>query len=110
MRPARLVRRVVVQAGIVLVHRLEQFGVVTLEQPPSQPCRDIGSHVAGKEMVEQRRKFLARLTGKQAARDTILLTTFPKENQKTKGKGQKSKGRSREEIRSPTDNALFSLV
>jgi hypothetical protein len=32
------------------------------------------------------------------------------ENQKTKGKRQKSKGRSREEIRSPTDNALFSLV
>jgi hypothetical protein len=29
---------------------------------------------------------------------------------KSKDKGQKSKGKSREEIRSPTDNALFSLM
>ena len=89
MRPARLVRRVLLQAGVVLVHRLEQFGAVTLEQRPSQPCRDIGRHVAGKEMVEQWRKFLAKLTGRQAARGTILLTTFSKENQKTKGERQK---------------------
>ena len=50
MRPARLVRRIVLQAGGVLVHRLEQFGAVTLEQRPPQPCRDIGSYVVGKEL------------------------------------------------------------
>ena len=59
MRPARLARCVLLQAGVVLLHRLEQFGTVTLEQRPPQPRRDVGGHVVGKERVEQRRKFLA---------------------------------------------------
>jgi len=59
MCPARLVRRIFLQTGVVLVHRLEQFGAVTLKQRPPQPRRDVGRHVVGKEMVEHRRKLLA---------------------------------------------------
>src|SRR6266511_1448208 len=36
------------------------------------------------------RECLTRLTGRQAARSTILLMTFLKENQKTKGKSRKA--------------------
>src|SRR5205814_7361074 len=56
MRPDRLGRRVLLQAGVVLVRRLEQFGAVTLEQRPPQTFRDVGRNVASTEMEDEEKE------------------------------------------------------
>src|SRR5205814_3100230 len=56
MRPDRLGRRVLLQAGVVLVRRLEQFGAVSLELRPPQPFRDVESHVASTEMEDEEKE------------------------------------------------------